>query len=494
MSTITNEQFSAALADLTDKLAREEITEAQFAAQLQPFLDDWIGVSASNQVLAARVVQLLANVQGLIVFEGSTPPAETGAVGAIAFLPATGKFYGPKPAADDWGDPSIDLTGPPGTAATIAVGTVTTVNPNEPADVTNSGTTNAAVFDFDIPKGDKGDTGDAGTIAVGTVNTVPPGDPATVTNSGTANAAVFDFEIPQGIQGIQGIQGETGAAATIAVGTVSTVAPNDPATVTNSGTSGAAVFDFEIPQGIQGIQGIQGVKGDQGDPGLVWQGEWDSATTYDEDDGVSYLGSSYIALRETLDDAPDASPLDWDLIAAKGQDGDGAGSVTSVAVTGSGGITSTGGPITDSGTISLTINDDALTIAKTDGLQAALDAKADLDDGKVPLAQLPDGIGGGETLITANTTLTDANAPSGQLIRVKATGATGDRITLTIPDDRPQGWRRVILVSDGTAALALGNNTLTIDGEALAGGDTAIIGAGKRCTILADTAGNLVRY
>lgn len=437
MSTITNEQFSAALADLTDKLAREEITEAQFAAQLQPFLDDWIGVSASNQVLAARVVQLLANVQGLIVFEGSTPPAETGAVGAIAFLPATGKFYGPKPAADDWGDPSIDLTGPPGTAATIAVGTVTTVNPNEPADVTNSGTTNAAVFDFDIPKGDKGDTGDAGTIAVGTVNTVPPGDPATVTNSGTANAAVFDFEIPQGIQGIQGIQG---------------------------------------------------------DPGLVWQGEWDSATTYDEDDGVSYLGSSYIALRETLDDAPDASPLDWDLIAAKGQDGDGAGSVTSVAVTGSGGITSTGGPITDSGTISLTINDDALTIAKTDGLQAALDAKADLDDGKVPLAQLPDGIGGGETLITANTTLTDANAPSGQLIRVKATGATGDRITLTIPDDRPQGWRRVILVSDGTAALALGNNTLTIDGEALAGGDTAIIGAGKRCTILADTAGNLVRY
>ena len=51
------------------------------------------------------------------------------------------------------------------TAATIAVGTVTTGEPGTNATVTNSGTSSAAVFDFSIPrgaKGDKGDTGDKG--------------------------------------------------------------------------------------------------------------------------------------------------------------------------------------------------------------------------------------------------------------------------------------------------------------------------------------------
>ena len=50
-------------------------------------------------------------------------------------------------------------------------------------------------------KGDTGATGQAATVAVGTVTTVSPSSPATVTNSGTANAAVFDFEIPQGTAG-----------------------------------------------------------------------------------------------------------------------------------------------------------------------------------------------------------------------------------------------------------------------------------------------------
>lgn len=73
---------------------------------------------------------------------------------------------------------------------------------------------------------------------------------------------------PQGPQGIPGIDGQDGAdgkdgkdgadgaAATIAVGTVTTVGPTDPATVTNIGTSSAAVFDFEIPKGQNGTNGV----------------------------------------------------------------------------------------------------------------------------------------------------------------------------------------------------------------------------------------------
>ena len=100
-----------------------------------------------------------------------------------------------------------------------------------------------------------GTPGPAATVTVGSTTTLSAGSSATVTNSGTNLAAVLNFGIPQGIQGIQGIQGSTGAtgatgtAATITVGTTTTLTPGSSATVTNSGTSSAAVFDFGIPSG-----------------------------------------------------------------------------------------------------------------------------------------------------------------------------------------------------------------------------------------------------
>jgi len=53
-------------------------------------------------------------------------------------------------------------TGSTGAAATIAAGTTTTGAAGTNASVTNAGTSSAAVFNFTIPKGDKGDTGDSG--------------------------------------------------------------------------------------------------------------------------------------------------------------------------------------------------------------------------------------------------------------------------------------------------------------------------------------------
>lgn len=52
-------------------------------------------------------------------------------------------------------------------------------------------------------QGEKGETGDAATIQVGSVTTVPYGQTANVVNSGTEQAAVFDFTIPQGRPGQQ---------------------------------------------------------------------------------------------------------------------------------------------------------------------------------------------------------------------------------------------------------------------------------------------------
>lgn len=53
--------------------------------------------------------------------------------------------------------------GTPGTAATITVGTTNTGAAGSNASVTNSGTASAAVFNFSVPRGEKGDTG-TGTL------------------------------------------------------------------------------------------------------------------------------------------------------------------------------------------------------------------------------------------------------------------------------------------------------------------------------------------
>lgn len=51
--------------------------------------------------------------------------------------------------------------------------------------------------------GVQGEQGEAATIEVGTVTTVPYGQTASVVNSGTESEAVFDFTIPQGRPGEQ---------------------------------------------------------------------------------------------------------------------------------------------------------------------------------------------------------------------------------------------------------------------------------------------------
>jgi hypothetical protein len=52
--------------------------------------------------------------------------------------------------------------------------------------------------------------GDAATVDVGTTTTLAAGESATVTNVGTPSAAIFNFAIPQGIKGDKGETGDTG--------------------------------------------------------------------------------------------------------------------------------------------------------------------------------------------------------------------------------------------------------------------------------------------
>ena len=79
--------------------------------------------------------------------------------------------------------------------------------------------------------GTNGTNGAAASVTVGTVTTGTPGSSATVTNGGTTSAAVLNFSIPAGSTGSTGATGPTGPAGTSYTGpkiTVSSSAPTGP--------------------------------------------------------------------------------------------------------------------------------------------------------------------------------------------------------------------------------------------------------------------------
>ena len=158
-----------------------------------------------------------------------------------------------------------------------------------------------------IELGTPGATGTAATIAVGTTTTLSPGDSATVANVGTSSAAVFNFGIPSGLTGATGATGATGSpgtAATIAAGTTTTGAPGSSASVTNSGTTSAAVFDFTIPRGDVGATGATGATGAAG-PGVAVGGTTGqllakaSGTNYDTTWTTVVPGDRYLTTSTT---------------------------------------------------------------------------------------------------------------------------------------------------------------------------------------------------
>ena len=157
--------------------------------------------------------------------------------------------------------------GPQGRAATVTVGSTTTLGPGSNATVTNSGDQYDAVLEFGIPtgpqgptgatgaqgprgfqgeKGAKGDTGAAATITLGSVSTGAAGSNASIVNTGDDHNAVYNFTIPRGAKG------DTGTSPTVAVYGTTTLPAGSQATVTNVGTSQDVQLQFGIPQGEAG--------------------------------------------------------------------------------------------------------------------------------------------------------------------------------------------------------------------------------------------------
>jgi len=110
-----------------------------------------------------NVVSTLRGTAGNTVLNGTgAPAAGTGANGDFYVDTAANVFYGPK-AAGAWPGSGISMAG---TAATISLGTVSTGAAGSSVTITNSGTSQNAVLNFTIPKGDTGSPGTADTSGI----------------------------------------------------------------------------------------------------------------------------------------------------------------------------------------------------------------------------------------------------------------------------------------------------------------------------------------
>lgn len=182
----------------------------------------------------------------------------------------------------------------------LTIGNVTTGNAGTNANASITGTAPNQILNLTIPRGDVGAAGTAGAtgpvgpagpannLTIASVTTGNAGTSASVTISGTSPNQALLFTIPRGDVGATGATGSTGpqgpagsagSAATITVGTTTTGAAGTSASVTNSGTSSAAVFNFTIPQGATGAQGPAGATGATGATGAAGPNTVTTSTT-----------------------------------------------------------------------------------------------------------------------------------------------------------------------------------------------------------------------
>lgn len=242
----------------------------------QLFFSDYIesGTQASDYPIYPQFYAILSEMEDYLVFETYSDVKDYTLHNKVYYNGSTYQYIANEPSSghqppDRASDDHWKLVALAGLDPTITIGTVNTVNSATSASVINSGTNQAAIFDFNIPRGStvslngtpvvvknpnvnpsitatypNGDSvyqfnlPRAPKVIANSTTTILPGNNASVTyNTNAAGDTLLNFSIPQGL------------AATIGVNSTTTLNPVNSATVVNIGNSGAALLNFGIPRG-----------------------------------------------------------------------------------------------------------------------------------------------------------------------------------------------------------------------------------------------------
>lgn len=186
------------------------------------------------------------------------------------------------------------------------------------------------------------------TMNVGTVTTLEAGQPATVTNSGTSTDAIFNFGIPQGIQGIQGPQGERGiqgeqgiqgiqgeTGATGATPNITMTATADAVSSENPSVNISKNGTAENPSFTLAFSGLKGTKGDTGETGQTGQTGPAGADGFSPEVTVTSIAGGH---RVTITDEDHPTGQSFDVM-----DGSGSGDMLSNVYDSNGDVATAGG-------------------------------------------------------------------------------------------------------------------------------------------------------
>ena len=228
-------------------------TAASAASSANDAAADAQSSAGAAQTAASQAQQSAANVADKFISSAQATTLEPGSQATASVENQVLTIGVPKGDKGDKGDPGekgekgdTGDAGAPGAAATIAVGSVSTLPAGSEATVENAGTGSAAVLAFGIPrgdvgeqgpKGDKGDTGEQGEVGP----QGPKGDPGDTGPQG-----------PKGDPGDTGPQGPKGDTPTVGVGTVETLPAGSSATASATATGTGVNINFGIPQGPKG--------------------------------------------------------------------------------------------------------------------------------------------------------------------------------------------------------------------------------------------------
>ena len=173
--------------------------------EAQIILTNEEGVQLRSRVVKTKITVSLSGT------EVEAPPPQTNWVGevlqaadkaedAVGHMPVIGEngnwfaWNADKTSYEDTGNPSQGETGKDGKAATVQVGTVTTLPAGSSATVTNSGTETEAVLNFGIPRGEAGTGGGGGTsgnITPAMIGAAPANHASEGSKYGMATADLF---------------------------------------------------------------------------------------------------------------------------------------------------------------------------------------------------------------------------------------------------------------------------------------------------------------
>jgi hypothetical protein len=183
---------------------------------------------------------------------------------------------------------------------------------------------------------------------VGSTTTGSAGSSASVSNSGSSSQATFNFTIPKGAtgatgaQGPQGPQGSTGAqgsqGATGAAGSQGTngIAATIAVGTVSTGLPGSSASVTNAGSSSSATFNFAIPRGDTGATGeITWKGGWVNSTAYGTNEAVYYSGSSYIAVTNNQNVTPGTDNSKWNIMAAAGAEGGAISSMEDTTISGS---------------------------------------------------------------------------------------------------------------------------------------------------------------